>query len=238
MTEPCHFLEWDSQFFTRRIARVEGNHLSTENLERIFSWCRQEEIECLYFLCASDDASSVSLAESAGFHQVDVKVEFNWKAEEIKHDPTPFIREYEENDLTTIQNIAGQVYTKTRFSLDRNFDQNRVAEFYKEWATENCRNKSHKVFVATYGSDILGFITCQNENTCTIGRIGLLALKESAQGKGYGQQLVQAAKHHFFLSNRTEVRVVTQARNISAQRIYQACGFRTFNVGLWYHKWF
>lgn len=238
MTEPSRFLEWDSSFFARRIACVEGNHLDSEKLERIFGWCRQQEIECLYFLCASDDTDSVSLAESAGFHQVDVKVELNCKTEKTELGLTPIIREYEKKDLSKIQNIAYLAYTKTRFGLDRNFDQNRVAELYKEWATESCRNKSHKVFVATDGNDIFGFITCQNENTATIGRIGLLALKEKAQGKGYGQQLVQAAKRHFFLSGMSEVRVVTQAHNIAAQRIYQACGFRTSNVGLWYHKWF
>lgn len=33
------------------------------------------------------------------------------------------------------------------------------------------------------------------------------------------------------------VQVVTQGRTISAQRLYQNCGFMTHSVQLWYHKW-
>jgi RimJ/RimL family protein N-acetyltransferase len=32
--------------------------------------------------------------------------------------------------------------------------------------------------------------------------------------------------------------VVTQGRNVAAQRLYQKCGFATKEVQLWYHHWF
>jgi hypothetical protein len=31
--------------------------------------------------------------------------------------------------------------------------------------------------------------------------------------------------------------VVTQARNVPAQRLYQKCGFITRSVELWFHRW-
>ncbi len=34
------------------------------------------------------------------------------------------------------------------------------------------------------------------------------------------------------------VNVVTQGKNIPAQRAYQRCGFITRSVELWFHKWF
>ncbi len=236
MTNICRKLEWDSQFFGHQIARIKQDRLDHQALERSLSWCADQRIECLYFLCAPDDDVTVGLIEEAGFHFVDIRVEFNWKAIAISQPPN-FIREFQENDLAELQQLASQKFAGTRFSFDRHFDSDRVAELYKAWVTGSCQNDSHKVFVAMNGNDIAGFITCQFDSA-RVGRIGLIALKSEAQGKGYGKQLVQAAQHFFFSAGAREVQVVTQGRNISAQRLYQSCGFRTCQLGLWYHKWF
>jgi dTDP-4-amino-4,6-dideoxy-D-galactose acyltransferase len=34
------------------------------------------------------------------------------------------------------------------------------------------------------------------------------------------------------------VQVVTQGRNLAAQRLYQRAGFLTADLKLWYHKWY
>ena len=236
MTNICRTLEWDSQFFGHRIARVEQNWLDRQSLEKSLSWCAEQGIECLYFLSAADDDVTVELVEAAGFHFVDVRVELNWKAVAVSQPPN-FIREFQRNDLAELQQIASQQFAGTRFSFDRHFGPDQIAELYKIWVTGSCQNDSHKVFVAANGSDIAGFITCQFDSA-RVGRIGLIALKSEAQGKGFGRQLVQASQHFFFSSGAEEVRVVTQGRKITAQRLYQSRGFRMCQLGLWYHKWF
>ena len=240
MTDFCQILDWDSNFFGRRIARVETDRLTSHSLEKILRWSQQQGIECLYFLCSPDDDDSVILAESAAFHFVDVRIELNWKPQELFCPQATVIHEYREADLEELQQIASQVYTNTRFSLDNHFAPGRVAELYKEWLTLSCRSESHKVFVAADENGLAGFITCESDSSPTskVGRIGLLALSAENQGKGYGQQLVQSAQNYFYSTGVTEVEVVTQGRNVAAQRLYQTCGFRTYKVGLWYHKWF
>jgi len=237
MSELCRQLEWDSHFFGRRIARIENDRLTTQSLDDVLAWCREQGTECLYFLCSPEDDSSVALAESANFHLVDVRVELNWKAQPSITPSANAIREFQEADLARLQLIASQAYANTRFSYDDHFSPERVAELYKEWLTGSCRNALHKVFVAENQNAPVGFITCQFDNS-DVGCIGLLGVGNEAQGKGYGQQLVQAAQQFFNLAGAREVRVVTQGRNIAAQRIYQSCGFRTYKIGLWYHKWF
>jgi hypothetical protein len=32
--------------------------------------------------------------------------------------------------------------------------------------------------------------------------------------------------------------VVTQGRNVAAQRTYQGAGYRTSRTSLWFHRWF
>ncbi len=236
MTNICRTLEWDSQFFGHRIARIEQNKLDRQALEKSLSWCVAQGIECLYFLGAPDDDVTLELIEEAEFHFVDIRVELNWKVIGVSQ-PQSFVREFQESDLAELQQIACQKFAGTRFSFDRHFEPDRVAELYKTWITGSCQNDSHKVFVAMNGRDIAGFITCQFDSA-NVGRIGLIALKSEVQGKGFGRQLVLASQHFFFASGAEEVRVVTQGRNITAQRLYQSSGFRTCQFGLWYHKWF
>ena len=236
MTESCRQLEWDSQFFGHRIARIESDRLTPHLLNESLIWCEEQGIECLYFLCAPDDDASVALVEAAGFHLVDIRVELSWKAEHASAIPIA-IREFQESDLDELRQIASQIYTNTRFSLDKHFPVDRVAELYAEWLSGSCRDSSHRVFVAPATGQIAGFITCQFDNP-DIGRIGLLGINQHAQGQGYGQQLVHAAQQFFDSVGLREVLVVTQGRNIAAQRLYQSCGFRFHKIGLWYHKWF
>jgi dTDP-4-amino-4,6-dideoxy-D-galactose acyltransferase len=50
--------------------------------------------------------------------------------------------------------------------------------------------------------------------------------------------LVDQALAWFAQQKVTRVQVVTQGRNILAQRMYQRSGFVTHTVKLWYHRWF
>lgn len=236
MTNLCRKLEWDSQFFGYQIARVEIDRLDKPALAGVLKWCKEQGIQCLYFLGTPEDDVTVRLVESAGFHFVDIRLEFNWKTESIAA-ASASIREFREDDLAVLQQIAGQNFSNTRFNFDEHFSSNDVGELYRVWVTKSCQNESHKVFVATKDGEISGFITCQFDSD-EVGRIGLIALRDDHQGKGYGRQLVQAAQRFFFLSDTREVKVVTQGRNISAQRLYQSCDFRSNKLGLWYHKWF
>jgi ribosomal protein S18 acetylase RimI-like enzyme len=49
--------------------------------------------------------------------------------------------------------------------------------------------------------------------------------------------LTEAALAWFCAQGLQRAQVVTQGRNIAAQRLYQKCGFRTGEIALWYHRW-
>jgi GNAT superfamily N-acetyltransferase len=70
------------------------------------------------------------------------------------------------------------------------------------------------------------------------GRIGLVGVAPGYQGKGVGKGLVQRALQWCVEQDFPRVEVVTQGRNLQAQRLYQSCGFQIERTELWYHKWF
>ena len=43
--------------------------------------------------------------------------------------------------------------------------------------------------------------------------------------------------YHLYLKKIKKLYVVTQGRNIRAQRLYQKNGFIIKSSGIWYHKW-
>ena len=49
----CQLLDWDSEFFGFRIARLRQSDLTPLILSDVFEWCDREEVRCLYFLVSA-----------------------------------------------------------------------------------------------------------------------------------------------------------------------------------------
>jgi len=234
----CELLQWDSDFFGLRIARVAVGRLDRERAADVIAWCRKQQIDCLYFLCAPDDDGSVATAETHGFHLVDVRVELNWRVQALSGEALAEVRLYQEPDLAALQQIAETAYGDTRFFYDRHFGRERAAALYREWVAKSVRDDATAVLVIPHQGAVSGFITCQAPKPPLVGRIGLVGVRADARGYGLGRKLLRAAQYYFHERGAHEVFVTTQGRNLAAQRLYQANGFRTHAVNLWYHKWF
>jgi ribosomal protein S18 acetylase RimI-like enzyme len=109
---------------------------------------------------------------------------------------------------------------------------------YEIWIEKSLSGFAQAVLVKGAPGHPEGFITCDIELTEAKGKIGLVGVSRSARGRGAGQALVQASLHWFARQEMNSVQVVTQGRNIPAQRLYQKCGFLIKEVRFWYHCWF
>jgi dTDP-4-amino-4,6-dideoxy-D-galactose acyltransferase len=236
----CQYLKWDSEFFGRRIARANVNGLSKEVITEIEAWCAEQKIECLYFLAASADGPTASLAQDHRFRLVDVRVTLDLKIGSISSGPAnlPFlVRNAREADIQALRAIARHSHRDSRFYYDENFPRLRCDELYETWIEKSCRGRSKKVFAAEEGGEIKGYLSCDLANP-GCGQIGLVGVSERAQGQGIGRGLVSHAICWFAQEGVESIRVVTQGRNVRAQRLYQKCGFATCLVELWFHRWF
>ena len=54
---------------------------------------------------------------------------------------------------------------------------------------------------------------------------------------GFGSKLMQCSINFLFEKKINKIFVVTQGRNLIAQRLYQKNGFVIKNTEIWYHKW-
>jgi dTDP-4-amino-4,6-dideoxy-D-galactose acyltransferase len=233
----CERLPWDSEFFGINIARLWGQHLPPERAVEALRWCREQNVQCLYFLADASDALTARSAHEAGFRMVDVRTTYECNlAFRRPVLAAAAVRPFERDDLPALERIAAASHTDSRFYFDGRFDRQRCGELYATWIRRSCAGWADAVFTAGFAGAPVGYITCHVHDG-GYGSIGLIAVDPESQGGGLGQQLVATALGYLRTRGIRRVEVVTQGRNIRSQQLYQRSGFSPSKVEIWYHLW-
>jgi ribosomal protein S18 acetylase RimI-like enzyme len=158
-------------------------------------------------------------------------------------------------DLPELRRIARVSHQDSRFYYDPHFDRGRCDELYAIWIEKSCGDPAGVVLVAEVelasrsaaaapagraaavpAGRVAGYVTAAS-TPGGAGQIGLFAVAAAAQGRGVGGQLITAALAWLAGRGADPVTVVTQGRNVRAQRIYQRFGMLTRSLEIWYHRW-
>ena len=233
----CTLLEWDSNFFGLRIARLNRSRLDELALEQAMRWCRDQRINCLYFLADSADPGSLRLAEREHFLQADVRLTLERSLNNsVHHDPEEFVRPARVEDLPALEAIAARSHRDSRFYSDLNFDRAKCDLLYETWIRNSFHGFAEAMLVIESRGHPAGYVTCHLREKGS--QIGLIGVAESEQGQGLATKLIQGFLAWSRRNDAERVTVMTQGRNIAAQRLYQRCGFLTHSFQFWYHRWY
>jgi dTDP-4-amino-4,6-dideoxy-D-galactose acyltransferase len=236
MTDPCQLLKWDSEFFGVRTARVNDTILDVERFQQVLAWCADHQIQFLYLLVDANHPGTVRLAEEHRFHFMDIRLTLNITDFSQVEVNDAAIRPHQPADVAALKQIARVSHRDSRFYADEHIAHELSDRLYEIWLENSCNGYAQQVLVAIDQSVPVGYITCHLDGTH--GQIGLLGVSASAQSKGFGSRLIASALAWFAQKGVEDVSVVTQGRNVRAQRVYQRNGFMTESVQLWYHRWF
>ena len=241
MTPICELLPWDSEFFGLRDARLTRGTMDTSACRQALDWGAAEGVQLLYFL-AADDVDSWDVACDAGFRPKDIRVEMAldrpWpRPPEPGISGPVVVREAVPADLKDLLPIASSAHTDSRFFADAAVSRQKAHELYEVWLARSIEKTiADVVFVAEIDGRARSYITARIADHA--GSIGLVGVGESARGRGVGTAMVQHTLRWFTARDVRAVTVVTQGRNVMAQRVYQRCGFLTSATRLWFHRWF
>ncbi len=244
MSELIQFLNWDTEFFGLKIGRILSTQLNPASLEKIIQLAQQEQYRCLYFQANPNDPETVTLAERKGFHLVDVRIvlehPFDRRPAPVARYPISseiMLRAPHPQEEIRLEEIAVEIGYTSRFSFDNRFPADAYRRLYRTWLHKSIANRKGTVIVACLSDQAVGFIAC---NICddNVGMIELAGVQSGCRGQGVGTVLVQKALDWFRKQDLSKVTVVTQTRNVPAQRLYQQMGFFTQSMTLYYHKWF
>jgi dTDP-4-amino-4,6-dideoxy-D-galactose acyltransferase len=235
----CQLLEWDTDFFGRRIAQLNAQRLDPSTMAAALAWCADQQIDGLYLLCDAADTPSIRQAEINAFQLMDLRHTLAWQGGSAESDiePAADTRPVAAQDIVGLAAIARVSHRDSRFYADPQFAPEQCDALYAAWIEQSCAGYADVVLVAGPVGAPTGYISCHRAAPSS-GKIGLLAVAAAARGRGLGVQLIRAAQRWFAEHELQDVTVVTQGRNLPAQRLYQRCGFVTRSQQLWYHAWF
>ena len=233
----CELIDWDSRHFGLKIGRVCRAALSSGDLVQIDHWRRAHGLDCIYLLTGIEQLETIRRRQLAGFRFTDLRVTLD----RALHQTVPpvgddAIRPFRPEDLASLQQMAGELHHDSRFHVDSRFPQERSRALFATWIEKACADPAQQVFVAELDGRIAGYLACQRV-TATQGQIQLVGVDPTARNRGLGKHLVHSALNWLGPAQAGQVRVVTQGRNIAAQRLYEKCGFLTSSIGVWYHWW-
>ena len=140
--------------------------------------------------------------------------------------------------ISSLERIARDCHRDTRFFYDPCFSDDVCRKLYATWIKRSCEGYADQVFVAEKKGEPIGYISCHLNRISSIGQIGLLGVSQKDRDRTVGKMLLLNSLKWFTGQQIEKIRVVTQGRNIAAQRFYEGFGFRTSLVQIWYHKWF
>lgn len=233
-------LPWDTEFFGRRIARAKIGRLDPSSAARLVGEATEAGVECLYFAADAEDFATVLAAEERGFHLVDVRVVLERPAGVAP--ATPEEAEFTIDapgtaDLPRLEEIATQIGRLSRYAADPRFSREDCERLYRVWIRNACNGYADAILVARDhpGGVPLGFVgTKMHDALCDLQLVGV-ALEQ--RQRRVGRALVGAGIAWAQQHGATRLQVVTQGRNVAAQRLYQQLGFLTTEVKLFYHLW-
>lgn len=232
----CLYLDWDSNFWGIQIGRLVENRLDAQTVLNSLQWCADHRIDCLYYLADASDLISIREAENGGFRYADIRVTYTKELSAGDHQEDSSIRFALKSDLDHLLPIAGSAYRCSRFYSDPNFDRIRCNEFYKTWLANSLAGYASAIWVAAPANTPQGYVTCHRPSA-QVGQIGLIGISEQSRGQGIGEKLLVSVERWLLDQGALSACVVTQGRNLSAQRFYEKCGYRVSSVQLWMHWW-
>ena len=233
-------LKWDSSFWGYPVTLITSRKLTENIIFRINKFVKKNDIRLIQYLCNCHDRNSVNLAEKNNFQFKDIRLTFEKELNSMKEARINLdknLKVAKDKDIKQIYKISDTIYKDSRYYFDQNFDEKKVQEFYNLWLFKAVRS----LF------DNLCLIYCRNNKAvsyCTLryinnqeAVIGLFGVSKTLIGKGVGKCLISKVFSYLITRGYKKVTVVTQGRNLYAQRFYQKAGFITKNTELWYHKW-
>ena len=229
MENDYEILQWDSDFFNFKVAKVKNNALLKGDW---FEKFHKESIQLAYY------SSTIKLTENSNKYYnvdlVDEKVTFLKEIEEPSwvSNTESYLEKYPDKKLIELA-IESGIYS--RFNVDPKIGRNKFEELYTQWIIKSVSKEiADDVLVYKIAGELAGFVTVGQKNERA--NIGIIAVDKSYRGRGIGKSLMKTGEN-FYFNKLKLIQVITQGDNLPAIKLYESCGYKPEKSEYFYHLW-
>ena len=241
-------LAWDSSHFGFDVGAITCPDLHDSELDNVLRRARESGIAMVYWMTRPGRDVPTGLLGAYGGSLVDRKVCYARQLFVSPTDKSPefapikdspyWIEEFPVGPATdTMVSLAAAAGCYSRYRRDTRFPAAISTHMYTTWIERSTRREiADMVFHATNAQGYTaGMITLTNRDGAC--QIGLVAVDAAVRRAGIGKSLLEAAHRWSLEHNIFRSKVVTQAENLPACRLYENCGYFIHESNDVYHFW-
>ena len=239
MSAAPELLPWDTEFLGFPVARLRAAALSDAALAAVLGYCRAAGIRLLYLHADPADAATAAAAHRAALLLADHRLTFEMP---LPDQPTYSARTHFRIRPTTehtprLEALVWQSGEYSRFRRDPGFAPDVFPRLYSQWLRNILAGRTACQLLVADDADgaAQGLLVLDQKHGQT--SLELLAVDPALRGQGLGWQFLEAAQRQAYAWNLPALRLVTQADNVPACRLYRRFGFRAAHAEHLYHCW-
>lgn len=233
------FLEWDSNFFQRKIGKLELNSVEEIHILPEFMNIKKKEGYELVYVFISEASFELpnEFLNKYNAKLVDTKCIYEKKVSRQLYNNDKAILIWKLGmSFEVLYDLAVQSGEYSRFRLDDNIGEYNFIKLYHTWV-DNSLNKKIADDILIYQEDnrILGFVTLRYSlNKATIG---LIAVDKTARHRHIGTSLFEYTEYYLTEKNINSLDVATQKANSIACAFYEKHKLALIKKTHIYHFW-
>ncbi len=224
-------LEWDSNFFKRKIGEIKLASTASNpsgKIDKIVKKAKEDGYEYIMHKIKFPQTSLIRGLESAGFYLSDIGV--TWEVEACKFSyenitEDALIRNSVKvatgKDVQLLRKMAKSLFLESRFYTDPFFTKKDADNLFQAWIENSVKGKVADIVLFI---PYVGFVTCKKSEGKS-GKILLIGVTKENRNKNIGRILVTEAIKWLNKENVILVSVRTQLKNVSAMNFYCRAGF-------------
>lgn len=231
MIEYSGYLTWDSEFFGKQIAFIEGFTATDMQIDAEIARYKKLGIDCVYLYTRKPVSLSGYDSVLADKKRIYVLENPMFDKCDNRHIMSKPMYEGHPSEL---YDLAFQSGEHSRFKVDTHFSDDEFCNLYRKWVDNSLQEGFADYVLVALDPQPVGFITAKLKGDRIV--IGLFATDRKYRGRGIGSRLMQEIINEAS-TKKLKVEVVTQADNKAACDFYEGKGFKKVDEQYVYHIW-